>query len=172
MTNETLTTIFIIATAVAVSLQALILLALFITVRKSIKAIQTEVEQLRTAATPILNHTKDFVSRLTPKLDSVAGDLVEVSRNLRTQTVEFHASATEILERVHRHTGRMDEMFTHTLDKVDRAGNAVNDAVNVPLKQLSGITAFAKAALAVLRSDSPKPRTQPAHAAADKDLFV
>ena len=169
---ETLTTIFIIATAVAVSMQALILLGLFITVRKSVKAIHSEVEQLRSIAVPILNHTKDFVTRVTPKLDAVAGDMVEMSRGLRAQTMEFQETAAEILERVHRQSGRVDTMFTSTLDKVDKASSAVNDAVTVPLKHLSGITAFAKAALDSLRSTDPKPRTQPTHSAADKDLFV
>lgn len=169
---ETLTTIFIIATAVAVSMQALILLGLFITVRRSVKAIHAEVEQLRTIAVPILHHTKDFVTRVTPKLDAVAGDLVEMSRGLRAQTMEFQETTTEILERVHRQTGRMDTMFTSTLDKVDKASTVMNDAVTVPLKHLSGITAFAKAALESLRSTDPKPRTQPTHSAADKDLFV
>jgi uncharacterized protein YoxC len=172
VTNETLTTIFIIVTAVAVSLQALILLGLFIAVRKTVKAIRSDVEQLRTAATPILHHTKDFVTRVTPKLDAVAGDLVEMSRGLRAQSMEFQETATEILERVHRQTGRVDTMFTSTLDKVDKASTVVNDAVTVPLKHLTGITAFAKAALESLRSTSPKTRTQPTHSAADKDLFV
>jgi hypothetical protein len=172
VTNETLTTIFIIATALAVSMQALILLGLFITVRRSVKAIHSEVEQLRTAATPILLHTRDFVTRVTPKLDAVAGDLVEMSRGLRAQTMEFQETTTEILERVHRQTGRMDTMFTSTLDKVDKASTVMNDAVTVPLKHLSGITAFAKAALESLRSTDPKPRTHPTHSAADKDLFV
>jgi phage-related tail protein len=172
VSNETLTTIFIIVTAVAVSMQALILLGLFIAVRKSVKAIHSEVEQLRTTATPILNHTKDFVTRVTPKLDAVAGDMVEMSRGLRTQTLEFQAAASDILDRVQRQTGRVDTMFTSTLDRVDKASTAVNDAVTVPLKHLSGITAFAKAAIESLRSTNPKPRTQPTHSAADKDLFV
>jgi hypothetical protein len=172
VTHDTLTLIFIGATALAVIMQALILLGLFITVRKSVKAIHSEVEQLRTAAMPILHHTKDFVTRVSPKLDAVAGDMVEMSRGLRAQTMEFQETAAEILERVHRQTGRVDTMFTSTLDKVDKASTAVNDAVNVPLKHLSGITAFAKAALDSLRSSDPKPRTQPTHSVADKDLFV
>src|ERR1700740_553499 len=140
--NETLTLIFVGATAIAVLLQAMILLALFITVHKSVKAIHSEVELLRSAATPILNHTKDFVTRVTPKLDAVASDMVEMSRGLRAQTLEFQAPHSEILGRAHRQTGRMDTMFTSTLDTVDKASTAVNDAVSVPLKHLSGITAF------------------------------
>jgi hypothetical protein len=171
--NETVTLIFVIAIAIAVLLQAGILLALFIVVRRSVKKIHSEVELLRANAAPILDHTKDFVKNVTPKLDAVATDLVEIARGLRAQSMEFQSSASEILERVNRQTGRVDTMFTDALDKVDRAGSAVTDAVNVPLKQLSGLAAFAKAAIASFRSNIPKqPRSQPTHAAGDNDHFV
>lgn len=170
--NETITLIFVIAIAVAVGLQAAILLALFIVVRKSVKKLHTEVELLRTAATPILDHTKEFVKNVSPKLDSVATDFAEMARGWRAQSVEFRASASDIMERVHRQSGRVDTMFTGALDKVDRAGNALSDAVNVPLKHLSGVAAFAKAAMASLRSNSPNSQTQRPHVADDKDLFV
>ena len=170
--NETLTLIFIGVTATAVLLQAAILLALFIAVRRSVKAIRSDVELLRSSAAPMLDHTKDFVKNVTPKLDSVATDLAEMARGLRAQSLEFQASASDILERVHRQTGRVDLMFTGALDKVDRAGNVVSDAVSVPLKHLSGVAAFAKAAIDTFRSDSPKTRNQTTHPAGDKDLFV
>lgn len=170
--NQTLTLIFVGATAIAVLLQAGILLALFITVRKTVKAIHAEVEVLRTSALPVLDHTKEFVRGVTPKIDSVATDLAEMARALRVQTMEFQASASDILGRVHRQTGRMDTMMTGALDTVDRASTAVNDAVNIPLKHLSGIAAFARAALDSFRSNGPKNRVQPSRPAGDKDLFV
>jgi hypothetical protein len=171
--HDTVTLIFVGATAVAVLLQAGILLALFIVVRRTAKAIHSEVEVLRTTALPILDHTKDFVRGITPKLDSVATDLTEMARGLRTQTMEFQASASDLLERVHRQTGRVDTMVSGALDSVDRASTVVNDAVSVPLKHLSGVAAFAKAAIESFRTNGPsEPRTQPTHSAADKDLFV
>jgi hypothetical protein len=170
--NETLFIIFVACTAAAVLLQALILLALFFTVRKTLKAVHAEVEQLRSTAMPVLNHAKEFVASIGPKLDSVATDLKELTRGFRAQGEDFQASTTEILERVRHHTSRMDAMFTGVLDRVDRAGTIVGDAINLPLKQLSGFTAFAKAALGSLRSGSPRPQPQPTHSPADKDLFV
>jgi uncharacterized protein YoxC len=172
--NETLTLIFVGATAIAVLLQAGILLALFIVVHRSVKAIRSEVEVLRTSAQPILDHTKDFVRGVTPKLDSMATDLAETARGLRTQSMEFQSSASDLLERLHRQTGRVDTMVTGALDTVDRASTAVNDAVSVPLKHLSGVAAFAKAAIESFRSNSPREpqNSHPTHSAADKDLFV
>lgn len=170
--NETITLIFVIAIAVAVGLQAAILLALFVVVRKSVKKLHAEVELLRTAATPILDHTREFVKNVSPKIDAAAADFAEMARGWRAQSVEFRASASDIMERVNRQTGRVDTMFTGALNHVDRAGNALSDAVSVPLKHLSGVAAFARAAVASLRSNNPKSQTPPARAVGDKDLFV
>ena len=170
--NQTLTLIFIGVTALAVLLQAGILLGIFITVRKSVKAIHSEVEVLRAATLPLLDNTRELVKGVTPKIESVATDIAEVARGLRVQTMEFHASASDILERVHRQTGRVDTMVSGALDTVDRASTVVNDAVNVPLRQLSGIAAFAKAAFDALRSNGPRRQAQPTRPAGDKDLFV
>lgn len=172
MDRETITLIFVGATTVAVVLQAGILLAMFIAIRVSVKKIQGEIEVLRVSALPLLDHSRDLVKAVSPKIQSAASDLSEVARGLRAQTMEFQASAGEILERVHRQTGRVDTMVTGALDTVDRASTAVNDAVSVPLKQLSGIAAFAKAAVEAFRSNGPTDRTQPTRPAGDKDLFV
>lgn len=170
--HDTLTMIFVGATAAAVVMQAGILLAMFITIRISVKKIHSEIEVLRTSALPLLDHSRDLVKSVSPKIQSATTDLAEVARGLRAQTMEFQSSASEILERVHRQTGRVDTMVSGALDTVDRASTAVNDAVSVPLKQLSGIAAFAKAAVDAFRSNGPKDRNQTTHPVGDKDLFV
>ncbi len=172
MHNDTLTLVFVAATAIAVLLQAGILLALFIVVRSSTKKLQSEVEVFRTAVLPLVDHSKVLMKDLSPKIQSVSTDLAEITRGLRAQTMEFQSSASEILERVHRQTGRVDTMVTGALNKVDHAGAVVNGAVSGPLKQLSGLAAFAKAAVDTFRTNGQKSRPQPSHSAGDKDLFV
>lgn len=172
MHNDTIMVIFVAATAIAVVLQAGILLALFIVVRTSTKKIQAEIEVFRISALPLIDHSRELMKNVSPKIQAATTDLAEMTRGLRAQTMEFQASASEVLERVHRQTGRVDTMVTGALNKVDHASTVVNDAVNVPLRQLSGIAAFAKAAFETLRSDGPKERPRHTHPAGDKDLFV
>ncbi len=172
MNNDTVTLIFVGATEIAVILQAGILLAIFIVMRTSVKKIQSEVEVLRTAALPLLDHSKDLMKNVSPKIQTATNDLAEIVRGLRTQTLEFQSSASDILERVHRQTGRVDTMVSVALDKVDHASTVVNDVVGVPLKQLSGFAAFAKAAVEAFRSNGPRNGTQHTRPAGDKDLFV
>jgi hypothetical protein len=170
--KETITLIFVGATTVAVVLQAGVLLAMFIAIRASVKKIQGEIEVLRASALPLIDHSKELVKNISPKIHEATIDLAEVARGLRTQTMEFQASASEILDRVHRQTGRVDTMVTGALDTVDRASTVVNDAVSAPLKQLSGIAAFIRAAVDAFRSNGPRSRNQPTRPVGDKDLFV
>lgn len=168
--TETLLTIFVALTGVAVLFQAAILLAIFIALRKSVKSVHEKVEDLRATVLPVLNDTREFMGRVGPKIDSVATDMAELMHGLRTQGEELQYSATEILERVRRQTSRMDAMLTGVLNTIDRAGGFVTEAVSVPLRQMSAIAASAKAIFGALRNRTPV--AAQTHSAADKDMFV
>ena len=152
-------------------LQAFVLLALFLSVRKTAETVQSEMHELRTTITPVLNQTRDFLTNVAPKVDSITSDLVELTHGLRTQGQELQISAGDILERVRRQSSRLDTMLSGVLDTVDHAGAVVTQAVNVPVRQLGAVSAFVKAAVATLISGPPR-NGQETHSPADKDLFV
>lgn len=171
--TETLLIWFVGLTGFAVLLQAVVLLALTLAVRKTAKTIEEQMAELRETVTPIANQMREFLERVAPKLEAATTDLADIVRGLKAQSAEMQASAMEILERTRRQTSRLDTMMTGVLDTVDRAGAILTDAINVPLRQIAGMAAFARAALEALRSGVRGPRRQqPTHAAADKDLFV
>ena len=64
---------------------------------------------------PVLTESREFLARVGPKLDSVATDLADLAHGLRAQSVDLHATATEMLERVRHQTSRLDAMFTSVL---------------------------------------------------------
>lgn len=172
--TDTLLVIFIAITGAAVLLQALILLALYLTVRKATKTLQEQVGDLREQALPMLTNARELLTRVGPKIESVATNLAEVTQGLRDQSIEVRASTTEILERVQRQTSRLDLMLTGVFDAMDRAAAVATELINIPVRQLSGLAAFARAAFSSFRSGNTgrEPQAQPTHSAADKDLFV
>jgi hypothetical protein len=170
--NEILLIAFVALTGVAVLLQAIILLALYITLRKTTKELTEKVDNLRSTVEPVLTDAKDFLTRVGPKVDAVATNLAEVTNGLRTQSVELQASAADILERLRRQTTRVDAILTGVFDTADRAGSIVSDVLSRPLRQLSAIAASIRAGLGAFRSPSPSTDTHPTHSAADKDMFV
>ena len=168
--HETLLIIFVGLTGVAVLLQSLILLGMLLAMLKAIKFGQEKAEELRSMTLPMLTESREFMSRIGPKIDSVTTDVAELVHRVKEQSAELEASTTEILERVHRQTSRIDAMVTGILDTVDRASGVVTHVVSVPVRQVSAFAAAARAVFGALRNGSPSPTRT--HAAADKDLFV
>ena len=172
--NETLLLIFVACTGAAVLMQALVLLAMYIAMRKAIHLAAQQCAELRTTVLPVVKDTKDLLTSVGPKIDSLAGDFAALSRGLRTQGSLFSTSAGEIVEKVNRQASRVDHMLTGLLDVVDRTTAVVVDVLQAPLRQLTAVAAFAKAAVGSFRS-GPVPsehEPHPTHSPADKDLFV
>jgi len=170
--TESLLIWFVGLTGGAVLLQAIVLLALALAVRKTAKTIEDQMAQLRGTVEPVANEMRGFLERVGPRLESATTDLAEIVHGLRAQSAEMQASAMEILERARRQSSRVDSMMTGVLDTVDRATAVVTDAVSIPLRQISGVAAFVRAALRALKSGPAGPRQQPTHSAADRDMFV
>lgn len=172
--NETLLLIFVACTAAALLMQAFVLLGMLLALRKALKFAQEQSEELRGTVLPLVKDTKELLTRVGPKIESVASDVAVLVSRVREQSTKVEASAGEILERVYRQTSRVDTMVTHALDTVDRAGAVVAEVISLPLRQLAGFAAFARAAIGTFRSGPPRRQTEPrpTHSAADKDLFV
>lgn len=168
--NQTILLAFVAVTGLAVLLQAIILLAILVSVRKAARAVKEELEDLRSAAMPVIYNTRDLFARLAPIVEDTVGDLSEIARGLRVQTEEMQSTAAEVIEKVRKQTTRLDSMFTSVLDAVDRAGGFVAEAVSKPVRQLSALASSIKAIVESLRVPAPPPR--PGRPRDDKDMFV
>lgn len=167
---ETLLLVFVALTGAAVLLQAVILLALFLTLRKTANSLNEQMQELRTTVLPVVAEVKDFLARVGPKLETVVADLSHVTKAIREESADLQLSAAEITEHLRRQASRVDAMLTSFFDSLDRAGGRVTDAVNVPLRQLSAIAAGLKAAFGAFRTSHPEPRQ--INAPAGDDTFV
>lgn len=165
--------IFVACTGAAVMLQAFVLLGMFLTARKALKFAQEQTDEMRNNVLPLIKDTKELLTRIGPKIESVANDVADLASRVRVQSTKVEASAGAMLERVHRQSNRVDMMVTHALDTVDRASSVVAEVISAPIRQLSGIAAFARAAFSTLRTGPPPAIDgQPTHSSADRDLFV
>jgi len=182
--NETIELICIAVTALAVLLQAIVLSAIYVALRKAIGSLRGEVEDLRSSLMPVANNTREVIvearalidnmrrlfARIAPKAETTVGDVARVARGLREQTEELEEAAQEVLARVRFQTGRVDAMTTSGLDAVDRAGSYVAETVGKPARQLAGLLAAAKAIVESLRAPAREPRH--ARFSGDEDTFV
>lgn len=177
MNHDTIELAFVALGAVALAVQTAILLAIFIGVTRAAKSIKIEIEEIKSTVMPVVASTREMVectrgmvTRLTPKVEAAVTDLSEVARSLRTQTEDVQVSVEQLLERVRKQSGRIDTMFSSTLDAVDKASTFVASTVAKPVRQLAGLLAGLKAVVESLRASDPAYREPTLHD--DKDMFV
>lgn len=161
--NQTLLLAFIAVTGLAVLLQAFLLLAIFVTIRKAALSVAKQAEDLRSSMMPVIYNTRELVARMTPKLEGAVDDLATITEGLKKQTAEAQITLGQALDCVRQQTSRMDSMLTGMLNSVDRASRFVNETVAKPVRQVSGIVASVKAFVDALRSAAPaQPRSHAA----------
>ncbi len=170
--NQTILLALAVVTGLAVLLQAIILLAIFASMRKSAGAIRKEVEILRASLTPVLFDTQEliassrdtlisaqafltnaqgFLTRVSPKVEAAAGDLAAITKGMHAQVGQVQSTVTEIMDKVRKQGDRLDNMTSSFLDTVDRAGDFVSDVVSKPVRQISGILGVVKSVIESLR---------------------
>ena len=177
MNHDMIELAFVGVAALALVGQTIILLALYIGVSKSTKSFKSDFEDMRASITPTMDKTRDLVEKtqtlidkVSPKIESTTADFAELARLLRTQAADVEEAIGEILERVRLQTGRIDHMFSGTLDAVDKASGFVTHAVEKPVRQISGLVAALKAIIESLRTSDGHRHDQGVRD--DEDLFV
>jgi chloramphenicol 3-O-phosphotransferase len=173
MSTDNILLILVAITGLSVLLQLAVLVAILVAVRKAVKEAEAKTEEIRSAVMPLFTTTRDLIVRIEPKLDAAATDLAEMTHALHVQATGIQASAEEVMGRVKQQAARVDGMTTAVLDRVDRVGGFLNGAINVSIRQISGVVAAAKAIVDTLRDPSPPRRPTPGPSAMeDKNLFV
>lgn len=170
--NQTIQLALVAAVALAMLIQAIVLLAALIALRKLARNLQEQVEDIRSSVMPVIENTRDLFARLAPKIEETTSDLVVLTRALRDQTADVQAAADEIISRARRQASRVDTMLSSVLDAVDRAGVFMADTVAKPMRQLSAFLASAKAVVESLRSSDGASRADANRTSGDNDMFV
>jgi methyl-accepting chemotaxis protein len=145
---------FIAIAGLAVLLQTIILLAIFLAVRKAAHHLTTQAEEMRSAVMPIVYNTREFIARIAPKVEDAVDDMARVAEGVRIQTADVQNSIADLLERFHQQAARLDEMTSQLLNSVERASSYVADTVSKPVRQASAVIGAVKAVVDSIRRSS------------------
>jgi hypothetical protein len=139
--DDTLLRIFIAVTAGAVVLQALILAALYVAVRKSTVKMEALATEVTTKTLPTVETVQSMLVELRPKIDVISANLSESSSLVRNQLARVDATLTDALDRTRLQVIRADELLNRTMDKVEETSEIVHKTVVSPLRQVNGLMA-------------------------------
>jgi hypothetical protein len=136
---ENLTPLFIALTGAAVVLQAGILTALYLAVRKSSARMEALAIEVKTKALPTLETAQAILTELRPKLTVIAENLTETTHSVRTQVERMEATVSDVVDRARLQVIRADELLSRTLDRVEETSDIVHNTVVSPVRQFAGL---------------------------------
>ena len=163
-------TIVLILVALAVLMQAGVLIAIWLVLRKlpgQIEAVRADVKQ---RLDPLVQSVTEIVSNAREPLRVVGTNLAEISKVLRERTSDVDALVTELVDKSRAQLIRMDRMITDLVQKVETTSEAVQQGVLVPVQEVSAVLKGFQAGLEFLFS---RRRTRSVREAAqDEQLFI
>jgi methyl-accepting chemotaxis protein len=136
---ENLTPLFIALTGAAVVLQAGILAALYLAIRKSSARMEALAVEVKTKAMPALETAQAMLTELRPKLTVIADNLSEATYSVRSQVERMDATVNDVVDRARLQIIRADELLSRTLDRVEETSDIVHRTVVSPVRQFSGL---------------------------------
>lgn len=135
----TLVPIFIIATAIAVIIQAGILVALYITVLKTTGRVEALATEVKTKALPTMETAQAMLVELRPRVNDIVANVDQSARMARAQMERFDATVSDVVDRARLQVIRADELVNRTLDRVEETSDMVHRTVVSPIRQLAGV---------------------------------
>jgi hypothetical protein len=132
---------FVAVTAGAVVLQAMILVALYLAVRKSTARMEALATEIHAKTLPTIDTVQNLLTDAKPKIENLATNASESSNLLRNQLARLDATLTDALDRSRLQIIRADELLTRTMDRVEETSDVVHKTVISPLRQVNGLMA-------------------------------
>jgi len=136
---DKLTPVFILLTGIAVALQAGVLLAMYVAMRKSSERIEAIATEVKTKVLPTVEQAEAMLTEIRPKLEIIADNLQDSTTALRAQVMRVDATVNDVVDRARLQIIRGDELLTRTLDRVEQTSDMVHKTVISPVRQLSGL---------------------------------
>ena len=131
--------IFVGVTAVAVVIQAGILVALYVAVRQTTSRMETLATEVKDKVLPTADTAQSIMLDLRPKIDTIANNVSETTTVVRGQLERIDATVSDVVDRTRLQVIRADELLNRTMDRIEETSDVVHRTVVSPVRQLSGI---------------------------------
>lgn len=170
--NANALTVFVAVTSVAVVLQMAILLALYLTVRRSSAQMESIALDMQRRVTPLIENTRDILADATPKLKEITINLSETSASLRKHAETLGDVAVDLAVRTRNKVARADDMITRTMERVEKTTGAVHDSVLSPVRHVNGILQGISVGIGAFLSQKREVRNERQRSTNDEGMFI
>ena len=148
--NSQMLTWFVGMVAIALVVQAIVVVVVAIGAAKATKRAFEIADELRTKIGPLLDTTQSVFHDAAPKVKIITENLVETSHIVRSKAREFDATASELNMKARVQAARVDGMVTSVLNTTAEISDTLQRAVKVPVREVTGLVNGFKAGVDVL----------------------
>lgn len=171
---DTWLVVFVGVTAVAVVIQAVVLTATYLRLRRIDNEMNTLRQRFNDRVDPILNRLDDILQTVQLNSHRILGDCAAVAETARNQIEKFDRLTDELSDRVRGQIIRVDELLTRAVGALEAAGDKVQRGLEGPVREAVAVVQGVKTALDYLAERRRKAAaTQPGQSpATEEELFI
>jgi len=133
-------------------LQAAILVAMFLQMRRTTDRMERFTADLESRLTPILTRVQILLEDTQPKISEMVADAAHVVYLARAQAQKVDRVFTEASDRLRGQLVRADRIVTGALEAVEDAGSKFSHNLWRPVRQVSALMQGIKVGIDLLRS--------------------
>ncbi len=144
--------VFIVVASVAIVVQAAMLTALFLQMKRLSERLERFTGDLESRLTPILSRVQIFLEDTQPKISEMVADAAHVVYLARAQAQKVDRVFTEASDRLRGQLVRADRILTGAMEAMEDAGSKFTHSVWRPVQKVSALMQGIKVGIDLLRS--------------------
>jgi seryl-tRNA synthetase len=150
-TNMTWIAVFIVVAAVAIVMQAFVMLGMYLQIKQTCEQVKKMGEELQAKINPVITKVSNILEDSEERISSLMADAADVTRMARMQASKVDRIMTDTLERLRVQIIRADQILTGALEVVEDAGSKVRKTIAGPVIQASAVLHGLKVGIDFLR---------------------
>jgi hypothetical protein len=164
---------FVVVTAIAVVLQAIVLVVLFLQLRRTAARVEQTIADLNARLTPILSRVQILVEDVAPRISGIIADATELTRLARSQAQKIDRILTETMERLRLQLIHVDQILTGAMEAVEETGSRLRATIWGPVVRASAIIRGIQTGLEFFRAARHgRPPVEQASEQQDEGMFI
>ncbi len=143
---------FVVVTALAVLLQAIVVIAIFIQLRRTAARVEKTLADFNTIVTPLVSRVQILVDDISPRISGIVADASEITRLARGEAQKLDRILSEALERLRMQLIHVDHILTGAMEAVEEAGSHLRQTVWGPVVKATALIRGVQAGIDFFRT--------------------
>jgi hypothetical protein len=143
---------FVVVTALAVVLQAVILISLFLQMRRTAARVEQTVADLNAKLNPLISRVQLVVEDIAPRITGIVADASEITRLARSEAQKVDRILSEALERLRLQLIHVDHILSGAMEAVEEAGTHLRQTIWTPVAKATAVIRGVQAGIDFFRT--------------------